>query len=748
MKSLFNSSKLRALSVLAVHLLLLSSSQANLDVNANNLSDFWEKQYNNGNLFPNTFLTTADPDQDGWNNLTESYTGTDPFSSTSPNGFVTTDLIRSLTYGAYTLEWPTKIGKVYQVQYSQNLTNWSNLGDPIIATTTSHSIGVHATQPDTTVPPKLFWRVTITDVDTDGDGLTDAEESVIGTNPQEKNSLLGIHDHWLGKYFTDTLMQSGLNNIDLSDDQDNDGSTVAEEYLNGTDPHQADAPSKQQWIILHGDEEENIEKQRSKTQMIPAGESAILMIAVASDEYPYYTDPETTDDFDDTIRWNITIENNPSITEQIHVNDYHIDWIVADVNQQFLPTISSPVHYKLVQVITAPSDQDLTITIEIAATNIGDGALPSHIACGLLPDQVIIPEIDEQGEEIDGEYLVAKSLKVAKWENAFTGNTYASGAVIDDFISYNPDRFYVKVGNGAQIGISSVDVETTDHAITAYNNNADEIELRAMEDNAAVISDSIILVSNDHDDDYSASGAGNDDEKNDRTHRTQLGGNLRVSAITINGVKHQINFKLPVPVRKVLEVDFIRMNVAGVPQLTAIQDSVKFMNEYYAQVGLKITGVPKEIAWPVWPGRPEGYIDPFDEPEGRFVGPLTAEYKNFIDETDSDGINLYYIKIANLNVMAIGLAITSRQLLLEEGLDMKYTKKAFIFQNTSLTGSTTAHELLHILAHDPDKEEDHQQKFFNLLAVENNSSTPVMWRKRMDLKQEQFIYLDPNVQNP
>ena len=269
-----------------------------------------------------------------------------------------------------------------------------------------------------------------------------------------------------------------------------------------------------------------------------------------------------------------------------------------------------------------------------------------------------------------------------------------------------------------------------------------------MEDNATVISDSMILVSNDHDDDYSASGAGNDDEKNDRTHRTQLGGNLRVSAITINGVKHQINFKLPVPVRKVLEVDFIRMNVAGVPQLTAIQDSVKFMNEYYAQVGLKITGVPKEIAWPVWPGRPEGYIDRFDEPEGRFVGPLTAEYKNFIDETDSDGINLYYIKIANLNVMAIGLAITSRQLLLEEGLDMKYTKKAFIFQNTSLTGSTTAHELLHILAHDPDKEEDHQQKFFNLLAVENNSSTPVMWRKRMDLKQEQFIYLDPNVQNP
>jgi hypothetical protein len=197
-----------------------------------------------------------------------------------------------------------------------------------------------------------------------------------------------------------------------------------------------------------------------------------------------------------------------------------------------------------------------------------------------------------------------------------------------------------------------------------------------------------------------------------------------------------------------LEVDLIRMDVEGVPQLTAIQDSVKYMNEYYAQVGLKITGVPKEKAWPAWPGRPEGYIDPFDEPEGEDVGPLTAEYKNFIDQTDSEGINLYYIKIANLNIMAFGLAITSRQLLLEEDLDMKYTKKAFINQTASLAGSTAAHELLHILAYDPEKERDHDQKFFNLLAVENHSNAPVLWRKRIDLKQEQFIYLDTNVHNP
>jgi hypothetical protein len=98
--------------------------------------------------------------------------------------------------------------------------------------------------------------------------------------------------------------------------------------------------------------------------------------------------------------------------------------------------------------------------------------------------------------------------------------------------------------------------------------------------------------------------------------------------------------------------------------------------------------------------------------------------------------------------MAFGVSITSRQLLLEDNLDMKYTKKAFIYQTAAIDGSTPSHELLHLLAYDPDKENDHHQKFHNLLAVSNFSTIPILWTKRIDLKQEQLIYLDTNVKNP
>jgi len=740
-------SHFRALGVFAILAATVTTpAQAILDTNTNGLSDVWEKQHNNGTLFPNTFLATNDEDQDGWTNAKEAIAGTDPFQANPPDGIVAVEITTSLVPGAFTLSWPTLIGKNYQLKVSTDLVTWTSLGDPITTTQNTHTIGINTTQPDNTIPANVFWQVAVTDLDTDDDGLTDAEELPLGLDTQNAFTVIGIPDLWLAQNFYEELLASGLAGVELDLDPDGDGYTTGEEFLNGTDPNNSDAPTDTHWLILHGDSEENVEKNRTKTLSISAGESALLLIAIASDEYPYFTDPENTDEFDDTLSWSITPQNRPPITGEIHVNDHHDDWLA--VSGQHLPSISQPVHYQIVQVITAPPDQNLSLEIEITGTNIGDGNLPSHIACGILPIQVLIPQTDQQGNEIDGEFAIAKNLKVAKWENAFEGNTYADGSVIDDFIAYDPDRFYVKVGNGAQIGISSIEVETADNPIADYNDNANEIELRVMDDKASMITDSMILVSNDHDDDYAESGAGNDDANNDRTHRVQLGGSFRVLSITIHDQKHPIDLKLPVPVRKVLEVDLIRMDVAGVPQLTAIQDSVKYMNEYYAQVGLKITGVPKEMAWPAWPGRQEGYIDPFDEPEGKNVGPLTAEYKNFVNQTDADGINLYYIKIANLNIAAFGLAITSRQLLLEDDLDQKYTKKALIYQTASLTGSTSAHELLHILAYDPDKEHDHDQRFYNLLDDGNNSSLPVLWTKRIDLKQEQFIYLDPNVQNP
>jgi hypothetical protein len=294
MKSFFTSSKLRVLrlpfvalakwGVLAVHLLLLSPTHGILDQNANNLSDLWEKQYNNGKLFPNTFLTTADSDNDGWNNLTESYAGTDPFSATAPEGFVTTKLIPSLTYGAYTLEWPTKIGKVYQVQYSHNLTVWTKLGDKILADSTSHSIGVNATQPDTTVPPKLFWRVTITDIDSDIDRLTNAEENTLGLDPANAINIPGIPDLWLATHFLNELLTTGHLSLSAAADPDDDGLSNDLEFLSGSDPKNSDTDADGLSDSQDADPSDPL------VIWQPSSASSYVLIAIneLSDYYAYY----------------------------------------------------------------------------------------------------------------------------------------------------------------------------------------------------------------------------------------------------------------------------------------------------------------------------------------------------------------------------------------------------------------------------------------------------------------------------
>jgi hypothetical protein len=207
MKTLSN---LRSFALLVSFAFALTSfSHAILDTNNNGMSDLWEKQQNNGNLMPATFQAGNDDDQDGWNNLTESVAGTNPFEPNPPNGIVVTHITPSQTQGAYTLTWPTMVGKRYRLQASYDLDTWFSVGNSIFATDSSLSLGVSAVQPDTSVPPKIFWRIIVGDLDDDGDGLTNFEEFQAGTNA-------------------------------LDEDTDGDGISDYEELFNGTNPNQSD----------------------------------------------------------------------------------------------------------------------------------------------------------------------------------------------------------------------------------------------------------------------------------------------------------------------------------------------------------------------------------------------------------------------------------------------------------------------------------------------------------------------------
>ncbi len=64
--------------LLAAILLPVLTLHAIVDTNDNGLSDIWEKQYNENELFTETFDPDADPDADGWTNAEEAAAGTNP----------------------------------------------------------------------------------------------------------------------------------------------------------------------------------------------------------------------------------------------------------------------------------------------------------------------------------------------------------------------------------------------------------------------------------------------------------------------------------------------------------------------------------------------------------------------------------------------------------------------------------------------------------------------------------------------
>ncbi len=205
--------------------ILAPAAHALIDTNGNGLSDIWERNYNNNQLFAPTnpaHAPGADPDGDGWTNLQESVAGTNPFNSNAPRGRIGIAIAQipavyepqdahslpppenppggsfqqSCSGGGQpaphpsgpaqnTLTWPIVAGKIYRVECSAGVgagswipaSGWFHAeGLPLsYATETLHGDGTH--------PDKLFWRIAVADTDSDGDTLTDWEEHQLQTDP-------------------------------------------------------------------------------------------------------------------------------------------------------------------------------------------------------------------------------------------------------------------------------------------------------------------------------------------------------------------------------------------------------------------------------------------------------------------------------------------------------------------------------------------------------------------------------------
>jgi uncharacterized protein (DUF1800 family) len=175
------SSHVRRIALLIAVIAAFSAQPARaVDLNGNGMSDVWEQFYQAQGLAAN-----VDSDGDGQTNLAESIAGTNPFD---PKSVAKLTGI-SISGGMVTLSWNSVVGQLFQVQSSAaGMASWQNLGTPFTGTgqTMTASFGIPANQ--------KFFRVLASNLDSDGDGVTDWEEIIAGFNPHAAYSSGGETD--------------------------------------------------------------------------------------------------------------------------------------------------------------------------------------------------------------------------------------------------------------------------------------------------------------------------------------------------------------------------------------------------------------------------------------------------------------------------------------------------------------------------------------------------------------------------
>ena len=144
-----------------------------LDANGNQQSDIWEMVHGVSGL-----SSSGDQDNDRVSNSGESLAGTNPLDPASRPR-----LGLGFSNGVARIEWPSVAGKRYTIQEQGQPAagGWAELE----ALTGSGSTDWVEVSPTSLV---RILRLNISDLDSDLDGLSDAEENWIGYNPDSSNT--------------------------------------------------------------------------------------------------------------------------------------------------------------------------------------------------------------------------------------------------------------------------------------------------------------------------------------------------------------------------------------------------------------------------------------------------------------------------------------------------------------------------------------------------------------------------------
>ena len=176
-----------------------------IDLNGNGISDVWEWIYNANGINPN-----ADADGDGFSNLQEAIAGTSPFDS---NSYPHITAFGSSSNN-FSLTIPSALGKVY------TLLSTTNLGNPNWQVETSVVVRAGSALPllAPIAADGKFFRVAISDTNSDGSSMNDWEKYQLGLNPTNpvSNGKLDGNGQLLSDYAYATNGLASQNVITIS----------------------------------------------------------------------------------------------------------------------------------------------------------------------------------------------------------------------------------------------------------------------------------------------------------------------------------------------------------------------------------------------------------------------------------------------------------------------------------------------------------------------------------------------------